>query len=152
MRQHVWDGDESLLDDLRGALNEQEVPPEFIEAARAAFTWRTIDAELLAISYDSVLDDDLMARARSTMTARQLIFDADGVSLQLEVTEAGITGQLVPPRSARVELLTPNGVGEEADTDELGCFLMGPPRSGTRLGGPIRFRIDGSALTDWICL
>ena len=147
--RQAWESDESLLEDLRDAVmgHPDEVPAEFIEAARAAFTWRTIDAELLAISYDSVMDDELMARARATMTARQLVFDADGVSLQVEVTEAGITGQLVPPRSARVELLTPGGVVEEASTDELGCFLMGPPPR-----GPIRFRLDGSTLTDWILL
>lgn len=147
--QRAWDSDESLLDELREALNgpSEEIPPEFYEAGRAAFTWRTIDAELLALSYDSVLDDDLMARARSTMTARQLVFDASGESLQIEVTSAGITGQLVPPRAARVALVTPSGVGEEASTDELGCFLMGPPPR-----GPIRFRIDGSTLTDWVCI
>jgi len=149
VRQHGWETDDRLLEDLRDALMgpSDEVPPEFYEAARAAFTWRTIDAELLAISYDSVLDDDLMARARSSMTARQLVFEADGVTLQVEVSDAGITGQLVPPRSSRVALVTPDGVGEEADTDELGCFLMGPPPR-----GPIRFRLGDSTFTDWVCL
>ena len=59
-----------------------------------------IDEELLLItSYDSVLDDTLFARARSTSTARQLVFDADGVSLQVVAkymasTPGSATGEL----------------------------------------------------------
>jgi len=101
--RHDWDSDEILLDALRDALStpSEEVPPEFVEAAKAAFTWRNIDEELLLItSYDSVLDDTLFARARSTATARQLVFDADGVMLQVEVSAAGITGQLMPASGA----------------------------------------------------
>ena len=101
--RHDWDSDDVLLDALRDALSTPpgDVPPEFVEAAKAAFTWRTIDEELLLItSYDSVLDDTLFARARSTATARQLVFDADGVTLQVEVSAAGITGQLIPATRA----------------------------------------------------
>ncbi|GLY53215.1 hypothetical protein [Lentzea sp. NBRC 102530] len=146
--RHDWDSDEVLLDALRDALStpSEEVPPEFVEAAKAAFTWRTIDEELLLItSYDSVLDDTLFARARSTATARQLVFDADGVMLQVEVSAAGVTGQLVPA-SGPITLVTPNGDHETAEVDELGSFVMGvAPR------GPVRFRF-ASGCTDWFIL
>ena len=146
--RHDWDSDEVLLDALRDALSTppDEVPPEFVEAAKAAFTWRTIDEELLLItSYDSVLDDTLFSRARATATARQLVFDADGVVLQVEVSAAGVTGQLMPA-SGPVTLVTPNGDHETAAVDELGMFVMGSaPR------GPVRFRLaDGC--TDWFIL
>jgi len=146
--RHDWDSDEVLLDALRDALSTppDEVPPEFVEAAKAAFTWRTIDEELLLItSYDSVLDDTLFSRARATATARQLVFDADGVVLQVEVSAAGVTGQLMPA-SGPVTLVTPNGDHETAAVDELGMFVMGAaPR------GPVRFRFaDGC--TDWFIL
>ncbi|SDP71349.1 hypothetical protein [Lentzea jiangxiensis] len=146
--RHDWDSDEVLLDALRDALSTppDEVPPEFVEAAKAAFTWRTIDEELLLItSYDSVLDDTLFSRARATATARQLVFDADGVVLQVEVSAAGVTGQLMPA-SGPVTLVTPNGDHETAAVDELGMFVMGAaPR------GPVRFRLaDGC--TDWFIL
>ncbi|MGZ3143514.1 hypothetical protein ACVDFE_16280 [Lentzea chajnantorensis] len=138
-----------LLDALRDAVSTppaDAVPPEFLEAAKAAFTWRTVDAELLLItSYDSVLDDTLFARARSTSTARQLVFDADGVTLQVEVSAAGVTGQLVPA-DGDVTLVSPAGDVETAPADELGMFVMGPgPR------GPVRFRFAGGC-TDWFIL
>ncbi|GHH45212.1 hypothetical protein [Lentzea cavernae] len=146
--RHDWDSDDVLLDALRDALStpQDEVPPEFVEAAKAAFTWRTIDEELLLItSYDSVLDDTLFARARSTATARQLVFDADGVMLQVEVSAAGITGQLMPATES-ITLVTPNGDHETAAVDELGTFVMGAaPR------GPVKFRFP-SGCTDWFIL
>ncbi|WP_329789974.1 hypothetical protein V1227_38285 [Lentzea sp. DG1S-22] len=146
--RHDWDSDEVLLDALRDALSTppDEVPPEFVEAAKAAFTWRTVDEELLLItSYDSVLDDTLFSRARATATARQLVFDADGVMLQVEVSAAGVTGQLMPA-SGSVTLVTPNGDHETAAVDELGMFVMGAaPR------GPVRFRFTGGC-TDWFIL
>lgn len=149
--QH-WDSDELLLEDLHAALTEAaSVPPGFLEAGRAAFAWRTIDAELLLLtSYDSILDTELAGRARAVLTARQLVFDADGVSLQVEVTAAGIAGQLMPPNQAVVALLTPGGPTEETTADEFGSFLLGPPPP-----GPMRLRctIDGTTVqTDWICV
>lgn len=145
-----WENDEVLLRELRAALAEaRDVPEHFLEAARAAYTWRTVDAELLALtSYDSVLDAELAVRARAAQTARQLVFDAEGVSVQVEVTEAGIAGQVLPARPGRVLLVTATGPVEEAELDELGLFLLGAPPS-----GPVRFRceIDGTTvLTDWI--
>lgn len=149
---HPWDSDESLLEDLRAALTEAELPPpEFIAAGRAAFTWRTVDDELLLLtSYDSILDAELAGRARAVHTARQLVFDAAGISLQVEVTEAGIAGQVIPPKTAAIVLVNANGTVEETSSDELGLFLFGPPPP-----GPIRFRcsIDGTTvLTDWVCV
>ncbi|GAB2815772.1 hypothetical protein [Lentzea nigeriaca] len=151
--RHDWDSDEVLLDALRDALSTPpgdippgEVPPEFVEAAKAAFTWRNIDEELLAItSYDSVLDDTLFARARSTATARQLIFDAEGVSLQVEVSAAGITGQLMPAAGS-VTLVTPSGDHETSPVDELGMFVMGAAPH-----GPVKFRFVNGC-TDWFIL
>lgn len=147
-----WESDEVLLAELRAALAEaRDVPPEFAEAARAAFTWRTVDAELMLLtSYDSILDGQLAERARAAATARQLVFDAEGISVQVEVTEAGIAGQVLPARAGRVELLTASGPVEETELDELGCFLLGPPPP-----GPVRFRIDAggnAVVTDWVCV
>ncbi|WNV89388.1 hypothetical protein [Umezawaea sp. Da 62-37] len=149
--QH-WDSDEHLLGALRTALTEADaVPPAFLEAGRAAFAWRTVDVDLLLLtSYDSILDAGLAGRARAVLTARQLVFDADDVSLQVEVTTAGIAGQLMPPGAAVVVLLTPAGPVEETVTDEFGSFLLGPPPP-----GPMRLRctVDGTTVqTDWICV
>lgn len=145
-----WESDEVLLRELREALaEERDVPAHLLEAARAAFTWRTVDAELLALTtYDSVLDQGLAARARAAQTARQLVFDAEGVSVQVEVTEAGVAGQVLPAGPGRVVLLRATGPVEEAELDELGMFLLGPPPS-----GPIRLRCEvagTTVLTEWV--
>ncbi|MEU5696119.1 hypothetical protein [Actinosynnema sp. NPDC020468] len=147
-----WESDEALLRELAQALTEaNEVPPGYAEAARAAYTWRTVDAELMLLtSYDSVLDAELAGRARASVTARQLVFDAEGVSVQVEVTEAGIAGQVLPAGPGRVELSTASGPVEEAELDELGCFLLGPPPP-----GPVRLRchVGGTTVvTDWVCV
>ncbi|QFZ24737.1 hypothetical protein EKG83_37165 [Saccharothrix syringae] len=148
----AWESDEELLRDLKAALaEERDVPAHVLEAARAAYTWRTVDAELRALtSYDSILDAELAVRARSTSTARQLVFDAEGVSVQVEVTAAGVAGQVLPARPGRVELLTATGPVAEVELDELGMFLLGPPPP-----GPVRFRcvVDGTTVvTDWVCV
>ncbi|MFC6094045.1 hypothetical protein Q5530_21780 [Saccharothrix sp. BKS2] len=148
----AWESDEELLRDLAVALaEERDVPEHVVQAARAAYTWRTVDAELTALtSYDSILDAELAVRARATSTARQLVFDAEGVSVQVEVTEAGVAGQVLPARPGRVELLTATGPVEEAELDELGMFLLGPPPA-----GPVRFRcaVGGTTVvTDWVCV
>ncbi|MEU4744315.1 hypothetical protein AB0G02_28165 [Actinosynnema sp. NPDC023658] len=145
-----WESDEELLRELGAALAEaRDVPDHVLRAARAAYAWRTVDAELLALtSYDSVLDADLAVRARATQTARQLVFDAEGVSVQVEVTEAGVAGQVLPAAAGRVVLVTPTGPVEEAELDELGLFLLGPPPS-----GPVRFRCEvggTTVVTDWV--
>ncbi|WP_380729289.1 hypothetical protein [Saccharothrix hoggarensis] len=147
-----WDSDDVLLRELRGALaEERDVPGHMREAARAAYTWRTVDAELMALtSYDSVLDADLAVRARAAQTARQLVFDAEGFSVQVEVTEAGVAGQVLPARPGRVQLLTAAGPLEEAELDEVGMFLLGPPPP-----GPVRFRCEvggTTVVTDWVCV
>ncbi len=49
----AWD-DEELLAALRQAHRaRQAVPPEFVEAAKSAFAWHNIDAELAQLTYDS---------------------------------------------------------------------------------------------------
>ena len=49
--------DEQLLDGLRRAASQFDPPPPaVIEAARSSFTWRTIDAELAALVFDSGVD------------------------------------------------------------------------------------------------
>ncbi|MFE2755412.1 hypothetical protein ACFXGA_25755 [Actinosynnema sp. NPDC059335] len=147
-----WESDEVLLRELGEALaEERDVPAHLLEAARAAYTWRTVDAELLALtSYDSVLDPGLTTRARAAQTARQLVFDAEGVSVQVEVTEAGVAGQVLPAGPGRVVLLRATGPVEEAELDELGMFLLGPPPP-----GPIRLRCEvagTTVLTEWVCV
>ena len=54
------EADEQLMQLTALALSDQEaVPAEVVAAAKAAWTWRTIDAELAELAHDSSLDDAL---------------------------------------------------------------------------------------------
>jgi hypothetical protein len=67
------DGDDRLVEALRRALAEaDEVPTEVVAAARAAWTWRTIDAELAALVHDSTLDDQELAGVRGATVRAEL--------------------------------------------------------------------------------
>src|SRR6476469_9444212 len=93
-------GDDRLVEVLRRALAEaDEVPTEVVAAARAAWTWRTIDAELAALVHDSTLDDQELAGVRAA-TGRALSFTVGEHFLELEVAEDGdrrsIVGQVMP--------------------------------------------------------
>jgi hypothetical protein len=144
----AWDDDDQLLDHLRAAARQAGAPtPTMIAAGQAAFSWRTVDAELAALTHDSAAQDP--ALVRSTATApRTVVFEGAQLSVELEQFEEGLVGQLIPPTPGEVALLGPEGELAHATVDELGCFSFGPPAD-----GPIRFRCrtpTGVLMTDWI--
>ena len=98
--------DEPLIEKLRGVATEVDpVPERMLAAARGTYTWRTVDAELAVLAYDSVLDDDRAALVRGSGEARLLTFAAAELTIELEVTLSGerrrIVGQLVPRDGGR---------------------------------------------------
>jgi len=122
--------DDALLDELRGVVGRADpVPPEMLAAARAGFIWRTIDAELAQLTSDSVLDADRMASVRGVAAPVLLTFEAEGLTVEVEVeAEAALgpdrlrlLGQLVPGQRARVEIRHPGGT-TTVDADDLGRF------------------------------
>ncbi|HBW18475.1 MAG TPA: hypothetical protein DEH11_05400, partial [Actinobacteria bacterium] len=102
-------GDDELEEELRRtAASLDPVPPELLRAAADAFTWRTVDAELAELVYDSLVDEDALALVRGGSDRRLLSFEAGGLSIDLEVSTAGaareLTGQLAPPQRASIEI------------------------------------------------
>lgn len=146
--------DEQLIDELRTAAARLDAPPlQVIEAARAAFAWRTIDAELAELTYDSLLDDRPLAGIRGSGGAQVLSFEASDVSLDLEIAaqpgeRRRLVGQLAPPQPASVEVRTLGGT-TATQTDELGRLLVEDVSP-----GPLSLccRLEGGAtiVTDWI--
>jgi hypothetical protein len=120
-----------------------------IRAAQAAFTWRTVDAELEILSLETELAvrDTAMVRDAGKATPRVFAFHSERLSVEIEVDDDGIVGQLTPPGPARITLVTPDGPQAAADADEVGCFsLPAPPPGPMRLDcqcGSERF------LTEW---
>ena len=132
-------GDEVLLSELRSMVGRVDpLPPRLEAAARAALSWRTIDAELAELTHDTLLDDDLLAAVRSGDTPRLLTFEGEGVSAEVEALQVGerrrLAGQLVPPQPGEVEVIHSGGE-VRVEANEVGCFV-----AEDLLSGPIRLR------------
>jgi len=147
-----WD-DERLLVALGEAIKaSQAVPSWFVETGKNAFAWHNIDAELAQLTYDSNEDKREAAVMRSEAASiRALTFTSAHLSLELEVTENSLLGQIIPPRSGTLEIHTRAGEISTTEVDEIGCFAVDPiPDS------PFRLRCrtaDGTdVLTGWITI
>jgi hypothetical protein len=149
--------DEALLARLTEVVRSiDDVSEEVLEAARSSYAWRTIDADLAAIAYDSLLDDDALAGVRSGAQPRQITFESPDLTIELEVAVVAdhrrIVGQLIPTQPAAVVIRHPAGeVAVEAD--ELGRFI-----AEAVIVGPVSLSCnlqDGegkSIHTDWIVI
>jgi len=131
-----WSDDDQLLGVLKDALStEHAVPPEFIEAGKAAYAWRTIDAELATLTYDSASEAVSATRAESA-TLRALTFASADLTIELEVTPDALLGQISPVQSGRITAYVggtepgPPEIGTttagSAAIDELGFFILSP--------------------------
>src|SRR6185437_9552744 len=114
---------EPLLAELRNVVDQADpIPEPVVAAAKAVFTWRTIDAELAELVADSFVT---AAGTRTADAARLLTFQADDTEVEVEIAATGatrrITGQLVPPGPAEITIRWAGG-SVEARTDELGRF------------------------------
>jgi hypothetical protein len=148
----TWD-DEQLLAALKEALAAREaVPPEFIEIGKNAFAWHNIDAELAQLTYDSTYEQSSAASMRSeTASIRALTFTSAHLTIELEVTEDSVLGQVVPAREGTVEVHTRAGAGATIEVDKVGYFRIRPiPQSPFRLRCHIAD--DSDVLTGWIAL
>ena len=144
--------EEELLAALGEALRaRREVPEWFVETGKNAYAWHNIDAELAQLTYDSLADREPAAAVRSEAASiRALTFTSARLSIELEVGEGVLLGQIIPPRAGTVETHTTAGV-TTAPVDEIGSFAVDPiPASPFRL----RFRTTGGidVLTGWITL
>lgn len=124
-----WNDDEKLIEALREAFAAaDDVPAGFVEAGKSAFAWRTIDAELAALTYDSALEPLAAPAIRSeSAILRSLTFASDGWTIELELTPNAVLGQLDPPEVGTVTARGEGGELATADIDELGFFVLGPP-------------------------
>jgi len=143
--------DDELGERLRRMFAADDpVPPAAIEAAKAAFGWRTIDAELAALVSDSLTSAGA-ATVRGT-PPRLLSFANGGVTIELEVTAedgtARILGQLSPAQPAEI-LVEFIGGDRTTEADQIGRFgVDGLPVDWLRVvvtAGPDRTR----SCTEW---
>jgi len=149
------DADRSLVEVLRKVGRRSDpVPDEVGDAAIRAYTLRTVDTQLAALTYDSVFDSDRHG-GQGTVRSRRLRFASRGLTVDLEVGGSGLHGRLVPPGPADIEVRAPDPApGTAVTADHRGWFSI--PAAPT---GPfsLRCRRDpiGSApvvVTDWVTL
>lgn len=140
--------DEALLRALRGVLRPRTEPPAAVlAAARELFGLRDLEAELAALTYDSLLDDAPVG-IRAAAQPRILTFTAENLTIEVEI-DAGPTGrrllgQLVPAQAAELELRWDNEK-IAATADELGRFTLGAPANRQRVTLRVSLR-DGEAV------
>jgi hypothetical protein len=154
---HVFNPDDDLfLEELRALAAEGDpVPERVLAAARGSFTWRTIDAELAELAYDSALDAERLLTVRSEDTIRLLTFETSELTIELEVTAVEdrrrIQGQLVPASAGVVELRHAGGL-LELEVDSVGRFSADDVEP-----GPVSLRWRGdepgaAVTTEWVTI
>jgi len=149
LNQNVEDA--RLLGKLAELLDAVEpVPAEVTLAARSAFAWHDLDAQLAELKVE-----EGAARVRDHGDQRLLTFEAPDLTIVVEVTEVGegrkLVGQLIPSGPDEISLQSAHGpeAGHDAPVDTLGRFTLAeiPP-------GLIRFRCvlpDGQkVVTQWL--
>ena len=144
--------DDTLMDALREALRAREaVPTWFVETGKSAYAWHNIDAELAQLTYDSERDQRMVTTTRSeTASIRALTFTSARLSIELEVSEDSLLGQILPPQAGTLEIHTTTGI-DNTTVDEIGIFAVEPiPNGSFRL----RYRTPNGVdvMTGWITL
>jgi hypothetical protein len=147
-----WGADE-LLDALREAVRaRQAVPREFVEAGQSAFAWHNIDAELAQLTYDSSRDTLYQPNLRAEAASiRALTFTSVHLTIELEVSQDSVLGQIIPAQRGTVRIQPRDGAEITLSADEIGCFSVRPIPS-----GPFRLHCQTAAgtgvLTGWVSL
>ncbi len=137
-----------LLERLAAALAGTEPVPETVLAgARAAFTWRTIDAELAELLHDSALDAGAAVRSAGAADGpRTLSFRRAAVTLEVEIDGDAVLGEVIDDGPADapavVTLQRPEADDRTTECDPSGFF-----RFDDVAPGPVRFVVGRSGWT-----
>lgn len=143
--------DDALLALLRPVVAAiAPTPTRVIADALAAYTWRTIDAELAELTFDSAVA--ATGTRGPDRAARELTFRAGVLEIELLLsgrTGAELEGQMIPPVVDVIELASLRSA-ETAAVDDLGRF-----RFGRLPAGPVCLRVrrpEGWVHTPWTVL
>jgi hypothetical protein len=143
------DEDELLFEELREAVHETDLfDTHYMAAARAAFTWRTVDAELLVLAEDVTLLELGALRGPEASDSRVLEFRGTRLSIAVEITDGRVEGQILPAQRCRLTKASLDGDILEFEVDESGFFQFRVRESET-------FRLQlapsgVSQVTEWV--
>jgi hypothetical protein len=150
MPRRNWSDDAELLRDIGDAVRPEPDERAVREAGRGVYAWHGtgLDRALAALLHDSRLDGLAAVRGPLSGAPRNLVFALDDLRVEIELSDAGIEGQLIPPEPGQVWLLDATGPVAETTADEVGCFSFAARRR-----GPVRIEcaVSGRRLaTEWI--
>lgn len=139
--------DDQVRAQLRAAVDDP-VPAAVLAAARAAYSWRTLEAELVPAARDSL--DEELASVRGSTDSRLLTYDTSQGRVEMEVAvergRCSLIGTVAP--GARLQLLRADGSRQQVEVDELGRFAVEDIAP-----GPAAFVVQVAATTlrtDWV--
>jgi hypothetical protein len=144
---------DSLMEELRRAAAVLDpLPASLRQIAVEAYALHDLDAKTAELTFDSLVDAAPVRGAAGTAPPRMLTFEADGISVDVELTGEGLLGQVLPPGPADVEVLTPPHVAVSAvpplTADDMGRFEGGPVPRGLFA---LRLRTGGDVvMTEWL--
>jgi hypothetical protein len=146
--------DAELLAELRGAVAAADpVPDRLLDTAKAAYGWRRIDEELANLQFDSLAGSEVLVRGAVVGTTGDrasdlhLSFATGEVSIEVDVADRMIFGQVVPAGATEVTLVQSTGHQLSSPCDALGQFSFD-----RRPTGPIRLvarQPGGDIVTAW---
>lgn len=149
---NLSDSDRGLVAAVGRALADQDDTPAAIrEMGYAAFIWRAIDEELADLIFDSQSHADLAAAAVRSEEAQvwAMTYGTEAVTIELEVHDDEVVGQIVPATYGDVVVLPAHGTPQAVVVDDLGCFSVAPlPTTSFRLRVGTRRPVS----TPWIDL
>ena len=135
---------DGLQDLLRQALSvlpdptpdpADDPPDSVVAGALWVHEWRTMDAALAELTFDS-LEDLELAGVRSRSSLRELTFVSDELTIEIEVEPgprtATVSGSVEPSGPGSVRLIAAGEV-HEGSLDESGAFSIAHVRRGTVL-------------------
>ncbi|WP_367319354.1 hypothetical protein [Streptomyces sp. HUAS ZL42] len=122
------------------------VPAELRRIAVEAYALHDLDARIAELTFDSLVDAIPVRGA--TDVPRMLTFHTGQLTVDVEVTAEGLMGQVLPPQTAGIEVLSGPQTGVTLTADSMGRFTSDAPPT-----GPFALRLrtgDEVVVTEWL--
>jgi hypothetical protein len=143
----VPDDLDQLEQDLRvAAALVDPVPSRLVEGAITAYAWRTVDADLAELVFDS-LSESAVTAVRGGDQPRLVTFRTQDLTVELELSSDRLVGRVEPASLSSID------VQQGARTVAVPADALGRFATSDLVRGALRLRIrtgERTVVTDWI--